>query len=152
MLIIQFASTLESPPMTPPRPNRSLIIALWANAALLAIIAILMLTRTGGPSLLPAAFAQNQPPIAGGAGVFVMPCQVQTNVWGAYMLDVDAKTLAIYQYLPGDKRLRLLAARSYKYDTRLENFNTDNPTPREVRALVERQQAAPEVPAAVPEK
>jgi hypothetical protein len=115
--------------------------ALWANAALLAVIAVVLLSRGGTPSLLPAAYAQNQAPIAGGAGVFVMPAQMQTNVWGAYLLDVDNKTICLYQFFPGEKKLRLTAARSYRYDTRLENFNTDMP-PREVKALVERQNAA----------
>jgi hypothetical protein len=115
--------------------------ALWANAALLAVIAVVLLSRGGTPSLLPAAYAQNQAPIAGGAGVFIMPAQMQTNVWGAYLLDVDNKTICLYQFFPGEKKLRLTAARSYRYDTRLENFNTDMP-PKEVKALVERQNAA----------
>src|SRR5215212_3721158 len=124
---------------TPPR-NKSLVLALWANAAILAVIALTLLNRDGGPSLLPAAFAQNQPPIAGGAGVFVMPGQFRENVWGCYLLDVDNKTLCAYQYFPGEKKLRLAAARSYRSDVKLENFNTD-PSPNEIKALVERQQA-----------
>lgn len=123
------------------RPNRALTAALWANAVLLGGVLVVLLGRSNTPSLLPAAFAQ-QPPIAGGGGVFIMPGQVQSNVWGAYLLDVDAKTICVYQYFPGEKKLRLSAARSYKYDTKLENFNADNPSPREVKALVERQNAA----------
>jgi hypothetical protein len=115
--------------------------ALWANAALLAVIAVALLNRGGSPSLLPAAYGQNQAPIAGGAGVFVMPAQMQTNLWGAYLLDVDNKTICAYQFYPGEKKLRLVAARSYKYDTKLENFNTDIP-PKEVKALIDRQNAA----------
>jgi hypothetical protein len=117
-----------------------LVAALWANAALLAVIVLTMLNRGTVPSVLPAAYAQNQPPIAGGAGVFVMPAQMATNVWGAYLLDVDSKTICAYQFFPGEKKLRLSAARSYKYDTKLENFNTDIP-PREVKAMVEKAQA-----------
>jgi hypothetical protein len=139
--------------MTPPtdRPGKTsgrnpIATALWANAALLAVIALVLLNRTGGtPSFLPAAYGQNQAPIAGGAGIFVMPAQMQTNVWGAYLLDVDNKTLCAYQFYPGEKKLRLTAARSYKYDTKLENFNTDIP-PREVKALLDRQNAAAAAP------
>src|SRR3954468_18842629 len=126
--------------MTSPRSNKPLILALWANAALLAVIAILLATRSNLPSFLPAAYAQNQPPIAGGAGVFVMPGQFRENVWGCYLLDVDSKTLCAYQYFPGEKKLRLAAARSYRSDVKLENFNTD-PSPNEIKALVDRQQA-----------
>ena len=115
--------------------------ALWANAALLAVIAVVLLNRSGAPTFMPAAYGQNQAPIAGGAGVFIMPAQMQMNVWGAYLLDVDNKTICAYQFYPGEKKLRLTAARSYKWDTRLENFNTDIP-PKEVKALIDRQAAA----------
>jgi hypothetical protein len=124
--------------MTSPRSNNSLVWALWANAAFLAVILVVLLGRSGAPSILPAAFAQNQPPIAGGAGVFVMPAQMQQNVWGCYLLDVDNKTLCAYQFYPGEKKLRLTAARSYRYDTRLENYNTEM-SPREVKALLDKQ-------------
>ena len=127
-------------PSTPSGKN-PIATALWANAALLAVIAVILMNRDGGPSLLPAAYGQNQAPIAGGAGIFVMPAQMQTNVWGAYLLDVDSKTLCAYQFYPGEKKLRLTAARSYRYDTKLENFNTDIP-PKEVKALLDRQNAA----------
>jgi hypothetical protein len=129
--------------------SRSIATALWANAALLAVILVVLLTRSNIPSILPAAFAQNQPPIAGGAGVFVMPAQMQQNVWGAFLLDVDAKTLCAYQFYPGEKKLRLVAARSYKWDTKLEAFNVDMP-PKEVKAWVEKQQAGLD-PAAPPD-
>ena len=132
---------MTSPSDRPSKPSgrNPVATALWANAALLAVVALILLNRSGGaPSMLPMAYAQNQAPIAGGAGIFVMPAQMQTNVWGAYLLDVDNKTLCAYQFYPGEKKLRLTAARSYRYDTRLENFNTEMP-PREVKALVERQ-------------
>jgi hypothetical protein len=119
-----------------------LVAALWVNAALLAVIVLTMLNRGSVPSVLPGAYAQNQQPIAGGAGVFIMPAQMATNVWGTYLLDVDSKTICAYQFFPGEKNLRLSAVRSYKYDTRLERFNTENPSPREVKAMVEKAQAA----------
>lgn len=130
---------------SPPRQNRSLVVALWANAALLGLILLVLLSRSGGPSLLPAAFAQNQAPIAGGGGVFVMPAQLSPQTWGCYLLDIDAQTLSCYQYWPGEKKLRLHAARTYKYDRRLENFNTDNPTPKEVQALINKANVGPAV-------
>jgi len=116
-------------------------IALYLNAALLAAILVALLARNDSPGLLPAAFAQNQPPIAGGAGFFVMPAQFAEKIWGCYLLDVDTQTLCAYQYFQGEKQLRLVAARNFRYDRRLANFNTDNPTPQEVRELVEKEQA-----------
>jgi hypothetical protein len=127
--------------------NKSLVMALWANAGLLAVIVVVLLNRGNMPSFLSAAYAQNQPPIAGGAGVFVMPAQMQSNVWGCYLLDVDSKTLCAYQFYPGEKKLRLTAARSYRYDTKLENYNTELP-PKEIKAMFDRQAAGqPAAPA-----
>ena len=92
------------------------------------------------PSLLPAAYGQalQQPPIAGGAGLFVMPAQLSDRVWGCYLLDADAQTLSCYQYWPGEKNLRLCAARTIRYDHLLKNFNTD-PDPDFVRGMLERE-------------
>ena len=132
---------MTSSSTAPQRSNRAIVTGLWANAALLAIILIVMLTRNGSvPSLLPAAYAQNQQPIAGGGGVFIMPAQFKENVWGCYLLDVDSQTICAYQYFAGDKNLRLAAARSYRWDRRLENFNTSDPNPRQVKAMLDKQQ------------
>ena len=127
--------------MTPPK-NKHLVIALYANAALLAAILLTLLNRSNTPSFLPAAFAQQQgqPAIAGGAGLFVMPAQMKTNVWGCFVLDVDSQTLSAYEYWGGDRLLRLAASRELRYDRRLKQFNTD-PPPREIKARVEAQDA-----------
>ena len=127
--------------MTPPQ-NKHLILALYANAALLAAILLTLLNRSSTPSFLPAAFAQQQgqPAIAGGAGLFVMPAQMKTNVWGCFVLDVDSQTLSAYEYWGGDRLLRLAASRELRYDRRLKQFNTD-PPPREIKARVEAQDA-----------
>jgi len=114
------------------------LVALYVNAAVLGVIALILLYRPGVPSMLPAAMAQNQAPIAGGAGVFVMPAQLSQNTWGCYLLDVDAQTLAAYQFFPGEKMLRLSAARNFRFDRRLGNFNT-LPSPNEVADLVEKE-------------
>ncbi len=126
--------------MNPPRSNRAITAALWANAALLLAILVALLSRSNG-SVLPSAFGQTQPPIAGGGGVFVMPGQTATNMWGAYLLDIDNQTLCVYQYFPGEKQLKLSAARDYKWDRRLHNFNTPNPSPNEVKAMIEKEAA-----------
>jgi len=125
--------------MKRPRPHRSLAIALYLNAALLACILVAVMSRGSGPSLLAPAMA-DQPPIAGGGGVYLMPGQLSPNVWGVYMMDIDAQTLMVYQYTPGDNLLKLKASRSFKYDRRLTNFNTGAPTPAEVKELWDREQ------------
>jgi hypothetical protein len=121
------------------RSNR-LIVALYVNAGLLVLLVVVLLARSGPPSMLPAAYAQNQLPIGGGAGVFIVPAQFAPNVFGCYLMDIDAQTLCAYQFFPADKQLRLLAARNFRWDRRLTHFNTDLPTPEEVQQMIQQEQ------------
>ena len=122
--------------------RKALTIALYLNAGLLALILVTLVGRdTRLPSLLPAAYAQQQPaPIAGGGGLFLMPAQLATNRWGCYIMDIDTQVLAAYEYTPGDHNIRLVAAREFRWDRRLRQYNTEAPTPAEVKRLVEQQQ------------
>lgn len=115
-----------------------LLVALWVNAALLLAIVLVLALRSGQPDFLPAAFGQNQQPtIGGGGGVFVMPAQFTANQYGCYLLDVDQQSLCVYFYDPGPKQLRFIAARNYRWDRRLPDYNT-LPAPREIQDLVEK--------------
>ncbi|MDW8262991.1 MAG: hypothetical protein RMJ35_10745 [Phycisphaerales bacterium] len=118
--------------------HRSVVVALWVNAALLAAVVVLLVSRGGLPEVLPAAYGQPAQPIAGGAGLFLMPAQFSQNTWGCYVMDVDTQTLCAYQFLPGEKQLRLIAARNFRFDRRLGNFNT-TPAPLEVKDLLEKE-------------
>ena len=129
--------------MPRPRRNHALVVALYVNAALL--LAILVAVVSGGrlPSVLPGAYAQQQPaPIAGGSGIYLMPAQFGTNVWGCYVMDVDAQTLCAYEYRPVPGKLRLVTARSIQHDRKLKRFNIDDPSPEEVEKLVEMEKNA----------
>jgi len=128
--------------MPQPRSNKAVTVALYVNAALLAAVLLVLLGRGSMPATLPAAFGQNQLPIGGGAGVFIVPGQFSTNTFGCYIMDVDAQTICAYQYLPADRQLRLVAARSFRNDRRLQQFNSSNPTPAEVLDLLEQQAQA----------
>lgn len=72
-----------------------------------------------------------------------MPAQFAEKVWGCYLLDVDQQTLVAYQYYPGEKQLRLIAARNYRWDRKLQNLNTDHPTPLEVKELLDKEAQNP---------
>lgn len=123
------------------RPNRHpLIVPLYLNAALLAVLVTVLLVRSGR-SLESQAFAQ-QPPIGGGAGVFIVPAQFTNNTWGCYLLNIDRQTICAYQYFEGQKQLRLAAARSFRHDMELTDFNTANPTPAEVKAILDKVKAS----------
>ena len=134
--------------------SRSLALPLYINAALLAGILIVLVTRGSNGSaqgVLPfeaMAMGQQVPqPIAGGAGFFLMPAQFGNGQWGCYVMDVDAQTLVAYVYNAGDRNLRLVAARSFVYDRQLRRYNT-TPRPEEIQELVrlERDQSRRQVP------
>jgi hypothetical protein len=149
-------AALESIMIRPPRRNH-LALALYLNAIMLGILIVVLVSRDSGTPLVPAALAQpvpRQQPIAGGAGLFMMPAQFAVNIWGVYLMDVDQQTLCAYQYLPGEKQLRLVAARNFTYDRKLHNYNTEKPTPAEVRDLIEKEQASERVkpPGGAPER
>jgi hypothetical protein len=123
----------------PRRRNQSLVYALYVNAALLLAILVLLLTRVGpGPSAAMAA--PQMPPIAGGGGLYLMPAQFSLNTWGCYLLDIDAQTLCAYQYLPSQNQLRLVAARHFRHDRLLKNYNT-GPNPKEIQHLIDLEKA-----------
>lgn len=134
-----------SPQPLQSRQTRSITVALYVNAALLAGVLLVLLARqTGGRSPFESvAWGQPAPqPIAGGAGFYLMPAQFDANRWGCYVMDVDAQTLVAYQYNPrgptGNPVLQLMAARSFRYDRQLENYNT-HPRPSDVRGLAQQQ-------------
>jgi hypothetical protein len=122
-----------------PRKQKPLVVALYVNAALLLVIVAVMLTRSNvAPALIPAAYGQGQAAIGGGAGVFIVPAQFSDTSYGCYIMDVDAQTVCAYQYY--GKQLRLVAARNFRWDRRLHQFNSENPTPDDVRRMIERQE------------
>jgi hypothetical protein len=126
------------------RHHRSPVaVALYVNAALLAAILVALVARNRDTHALAfddVAWGQVQQPIAGGGGLFVMPAQFSTNVWGCYVMDIDTQTLVAYTYTNGDRTLRLTAARNFRFDRQLAHFNTE-PPPLEVKGLVEKEKA-----------
>ena len=126
--------------MRRPRRRNPLLVPLYLNAILLAALVAVLALRSG-PSLEPQAFAQ-QAPIGGGAGVFIVPAQFTSNTWGCYLLNIDRQTICAYQYFEGVKQLKLAAARHYRYDIELTDFNTASPTPAEVKAILDKAKAA----------
>jgi hypothetical protein len=134
--------------MTESRGKNTLACALYLNAALLAAILVVLLSRGNGmPSVISAAWAQDRPPqaalnpqpIAGGGGLFLMPCQFSQSSWGCYIMDIDMQTVCAYQFNGVDHTLKLMAARNFKNDRRLSNFNT-TPAPSEVGEWVKKEQ------------
>jgi hypothetical protein len=109
--------------------NRPLVVGLYLNAAVMLAILFTLLGRSS-ISFSPSAYgvpAPQAPPIAGGGSIYLMPGQLSEHQWGCYIMDIDAQTLCTYAFYPGEKQLRLVAARNFHFDRKLGNYNTMPP-------------------------
>jgi hypothetical protein len=110
-----------------PRQNQTV---LWVIALLLTIIATALVLRTDLPFSARPAYGDS--PMMGARGIFAFTGQIDRNSYGVFMMDVDNSTLWCYQYVPSMGKLRLVAARSYRCDRYLEDYNNAEPTPDDV--------------------
>ncbi len=114
--------------------NRAGLRAPWIVVILLAAVAGGLLSQL----VVSVADAQAQPTTSTrGERVFVAAGQISGETYGLYLVDYENETICVYEYVPRDRRLRLRAARTYTFDAQLDEYNTDEPLPREVKELVE---------------
>jgi hypothetical protein len=119
------------PAGSPPHP------VFWVIAACLVIIAATHLVRSDDKA---AGLAFGQPVTGGGArGIFAFSGQLSKGSFGLYMVDVDAMNLWVYEYLPQEGCLRLAAARTWRYDRYLENYNVCGLPPDAIESMIEEQ-------------
>jgi len=88
-------------------------------------------------------------PAAGNGRVFAVAGQLTKDTYGLYLVDLDNATICMYEWIPQTRKLRLQAARTYLYDSQLDEYNTEI-SPREVRKLVWQQKRLGEVPTTQP--
>ena len=84
--------------------------------------------------------AQGQLQSDSDSGILVVPVRLGRDNYGLAMVDTAGQTLWIYEINsrgPAYNRLKLLAARSWKYDRLLQQYNTAEPKPEQVRMLLE---------------
>ena len=108
----------------------------WLPVVLLVLAAVLLLVV--GRSQLPTA--QAELPVGSRNDVSVVGVQIDRDSYGIAMVDRAAETIWIYEInsrATAQSRLRLLAARSWKYDRRLEDLNNAEPRPEQIKALLE---------------
>ena len=104
--------------------------ARWVVVAILGVLAGGLLVEAsravgdGGDSVLSPV-----------PSVVAVTGQITRDSYGIYLVDTGNQTVAIYQYVPSQRLLRLLAARTFAFDVQLDDFNTE-PSPREIRELV----------------
>jgi hypothetical protein len=69
------------------------------------------------------------------AGIFAVAGQISPGTYGIYLVDEQHGTMAVYEYVPAERKLHLRAARAYAYDLQLESYNTE-PAPAEIAKMV----------------
>ena len=113
----------------------------WVIALSLAVIATSLAVRPiGGNGLSIGSPAFAQAVASGGArGIFAFSGQLSKTTYGVYMVDLDAMTTWVYEYLPQKGCLRLAAARTWRYDRYLENHNLCDLPPEVVEQMIEEQ-------------
>ena len=109
----------------------------WVIALSLAVIAFKLATHSETITL-PSVLAQPATG-AGAGGVFAFSGQLSKGSYGIFLVDVDAGTIWTYEYVAARRCLRLAAARSWRYDRYLENFNTCDLPPEVVEQMVDEQ-------------
>ena len=120
--------------MSPHRHHPGVILLLLITVGLSSAATTLLIRHA--PNTAQAA---GQTPSDGLAQVIPVPLDFGSGSIGLALVDRNYHTICIYQYHPRHdphKRLALVAARSFRYDIRLEQFNTDQPLPHEVKELL----------------
>lgn len=110
---------------------------LWIIAILLAIIATALVLRPEYGFAAPRAYGDS--PMMGSRGLMAFTGQIDKYSYGLFMVDTDNSTVWCYQYVPGTRRMKLVAARSFMYDRYLEDFNIDEPTLEQARGMLAKQ-------------
>jgi hypothetical protein len=126
--------------------------AMWLiGLGLLANAGAMLYTHFAGRApaleLGSTAFAQAAPggQMLGARGIYMMPAQLGPQVYGLYLMDIDSETITVYRANPDNSRLHLMAARSFKNDRFLQDYNNDKPTPGDVQKLVAQQRERTEL-------
>ena len=109
---------------------------------LLAAIATCLLIEVG----LTTSSATAQ--VSAGSGphnVFAISGKITSDTYGLYLVDTSNATICVYQFLPNTKQFALVAARTYRYDSQLDDYKNAEPVPREIKRLVQQQRRLDEV-------
>jgi len=109
----------------------------WLPAVLVTLGGVLVLLIIG---LSQSPSVQAQPQFGSGSNISVVAIQIGRDDYGIAMVDRASETIWIYEIIsrgPAQSRLRLLAARSWKYDRRLEDLNNAEPRPEQIKLLLE---------------
>jgi hypothetical protein len=124
----------------------------WALPTFI-VLGVLALFFTGSKLGLPASAEAES--LRDNNEIMVVPIQIERDKYGLAMVDTVDQTLWIYELNsmgPPHNRLRLLAARSWKYDKLLKQYNTAEPKPEQVKMLLEEEASGKQPKEQVDEK
>lgn len=108
----------------------------WSVLCVLLVLCLMLLVELGGEVMAQTTAGSGR---GGNGEVFVVAGQVTNGTYGLFLVDTKNETICVYQYLPQTRKLKLMAARTYRFDTKLDDYNSDGPSPEEVKKLVSQQ-------------
>jgi hypothetical protein len=123
---------------------KSVTLALWfIGLGLLLNAAVFAFKQPPGefPDVLSAK-AYGDAPVEsrlGARGIYMMPGQLGSGIFGLYIMDIDAGNVAVYRVDTENSRFHLMSVRHFIDDCYLTDFNNGSPSPADVRKLVEQQ-------------
>ena len=117
---------------------RARIESRWLSPAIVILGGVCLLFMAG--KFGPPTGAHAQPQTGAENTILPVPVQIGRDTFGLAMVDTVSQTVWIYQLNsrgPEHSRLKLFAARSWRYDRLLQQYNTSEPKPEQVKILLE---------------
>ncbi len=115
------------------RPNHAILLLITVIST---TAAVLMMTAQSPVN------AQSGAQATVSSDVIALPVNIRGNDAIA-LIDKSQQTICLYQYqpqLPLHRRFELLAARSYKFDMQLTDYNNAEPRPTDVEKIIQQAQ------------
>ena len=106
---------------------------------ILAAVIGALIAYVAGSVLTPdTTFALPQAASASAEGILAVQARLSSEAYGLYLIDLKNQTILLYGYGgPWARGLRLLSARSFRFDRQLVDFNSGQPSPQDVQKLLE---------------
>ncbi len=100
------------------------------------LIAIVLLACVEIPTQYACADEQS----VASKNLTVIPIQIGRDNYGIVMVDSVSEHMWVYEISKSgsNRRLRLIAARDWEFDKQLSQYNTSEPTPEQVKVLLEK--------------
>jgi len=105
-------------------------------AFLLVILAVTALGLSNGSD---EALAQKTslPPVARSDGVIAFSEKVENKYQQVTVIDPKQRSLCVYHISLADGQIALKSVRNFHWDTQILEWNSANPLPKEIQALLE---------------